>query len=282
MAQIMYYWKYPTEVGELESYQASWSQWISALPATTFDYSLMLDSYTIYNPSTGGVSLGTYTDEQANEVAKLCRYCGQACKVRYASSSGAYSYDQRDGFKTMGFNENVKLIGIDPAYYCDNSNKYTEDEWKALIYSELEAGHPIPYHNLDFVDGHAWVLDGVDADGKFHMNWGWYERYNGWFEFGAFTVYHNGETWNFNGIGNEMVINVYPYEGYVIPGDQPEVKIGDVDGDGDVAIADVSALIDYLLNGDATGLNLDAADVDQDGEIAIADVSTLIDMLLNN
>lgn len=281
MAQIMYYWKYPTEVDALEAYQASWSQWISALPATTFDYSLMLDAYTIYNPSTGGVSLGTYTDEQANEVAKLCRYCGQACKVRYASSSGAYSYDQRDGFKKMGFNDNVKLIGIDPAYYCDNSNKYTEDEWKALIYAELEAGHPIPYHNLDFIDGHAWVLDGVDADGKFHMNWGWYERYNGWFEFGAFTVYHNGETWNFNGSGNEMVINCFPYEGYVIPGDEPTSLRGDVNGDNVVNIADVTALIDYLLSQDATGVDLNAADCDQDQNVNIADVTALIDYLLS-
>ena len=219
MAQIMYYWKYPTEVNELPGYSASWSMYMPALPATTFDYSLMLPAYTIYNPTTGGVSLGTYTDEEAEEVAKLCRYCGQACKVRYSSSSGSYTYDQRDAFIAMGFNNtNVQLIGIDPSYYCDNNNKYTTEAWIDLIYSELEAGHPIPYDNSDFIDGHAWVLDGVDAEGKFHMNWGWYERYNGWFEFGAFTVYPNGEEWNFNGSGNEIIINVYPYDGYVIPG----------------------------------------------------------------
>lgn len=57
---------------------------------------------------------------------------------------------------------------------------------------------------------------------------------------------------------------------------------GDVDGDGTVGIADASALIDYLLNGDDTDLNLLAADFDQDGEISIADVSELIDSLLNN
>ena len=57
--------------------------------------------------------------------------------------------------------------------------------------------------------------------------------------------------------------------------------IGDVDGDGVVGIADVAALIDYILNGDVAGINEQAADVDQNGEINIADASELIDYLLN-
>ena len=56
---------------------------------------------------------------------------------------------------------------------------------------------------------------------------------------------------------------------------------GDVDGDGEVAISDVSALIDYLLTGDASSINLSAADCDIDGEVAISDVSRLIDYLLS-
>ena len=57
--------------------------------------------------------------------------------------------------------------------------------------------------------------------------------------------------------------------------------IGDVDGDGVVGIADVAALIDYILNGGVAGINEQAADVDQNGEINIADASELIDYLLN-
>ena len=198
----------------------------------------------------------------------------------------SYTYDQRDAFKTFGYNDNIQLIGYDPSYYCDNSNKYTEQAWKELIYSELEAGHPIPYHNSDFDMGHAWVLDGVDADGKFHMNWGFFERFDGWFEFGAFGFYPygNDEYWDFscsNSMGNEMVINVYPYEGYVIPSDEPEFIRGDIDGNGEVKIADVSLLINYLLSEDATGVDLNAADCDKSGDIKIADVSALISYLLS-
>lgn len=60
----------------------------------------------------------------------------------------------------------------------------------------------------------------------------------------------------------------------------PDYIRGDVDDNGNVDIADVTTLIDYLLNGDASGINLAAADVDNDGNIGIADVTVLIDYLL--
>ena len=62
----------------------------------------------------------------------------------------------------------------------------------------------------------------------------------------------------------------------------PEYILGDVDDDGQVGIGDIVALIDYLLNGDETGINMLAADVDSDGNITIGDVSDLIDMLLGS
>ena len=55
---------------------------------------------------------------------------------------------------------------------------------------------------------------------------------------------------------------------------------GDVDGDGTVGISDVTALIDYILTGVATDINLDAADCDQNDEIGISDVTALIDYIL--
>ena len=52
---------------------------------------------------------------------------------------------------------------------------------------------------------------------------------------------------------------------------------GDVNGDGEVNIADVNAVIDLVLRG---GSNT-AADVNQDGEINIADVNAVIEIVLN-
>ena len=60
-----------------------------------------------------------------------------------------------------------------------------------------------------------------------------------------------------------------------------DVLMGDVNGDNNVSIADVTALIDYLLGGN-TSINLDAADVNYDTFITIADVTALIDKLLTS
>ena len=55
---------------------------------------------------------------------------------------------------------------------------------------------------------------------------------------------------------------------------------GDVNGDGEVNISDVTTLIDYLLITNASGIDTEAADCNQDGSINIADVTALIDFLL--
>ncbi len=63
-----------------------------------------------------------------------------------------------------------------------------------------------------------------------------------------------------------------------ISGDEPQPgKPGDVNGDGEVNIADVNAVLDMIL----TGNNLPSGDVNGDGEVNIADVNALIDMILN-
>jgi len=54
---------------------------------------------------------------------------------------------------------------------------------------------------------------------------------------------------------------------------------GDVDHDGKVAIADVTTLIDYILNSQLECCTI-CADVDQNGSVGIADVTALIDKIL--
>ena len=60
----------------------------------------------------------------------------------------------------------------------------------------------------------------------------------------------------------------------------PQVIPGDVDGDGIVAVPDVTALIDYMLFGDSTGINLEAADLDGDHQAGMSDLTILIDIIL--
>ena len=61
--------------------------------------------------------------------------------------------------------------------------------------------------------------------------------------------------------------------------DDPDPGIkGDVNGDGEVNIADVNAAIDMILKGNSSA----SADVNGDGEVNIADVNALIDIILNS
>ena len=59
-----------------------------------------------------------------------------------------------------------------------------------------------------------------------------------------------------------------------------ERMLGDVDGDGNITIADVTTLIDHLLGTETDSFYEVNADVDENGNINIADVTALIDMLL--
>ena len=56
---------------------------------------------------------------------------------------------------------------------------------------------------------------------------------------------------------------------------------GDVNDDKDVTVADVTALIDYLLSGNTEGINLDNADCDLVDGVSVSDVTALIDYLLS-
>ena len=78
-------------------------------------------------------------------------------------------------------------------------------------------------------------------------------------------------------VGDAYVFNVASFEDYVAP-----FLRGDINNDGTVNISDVTALIDYLLDGNASLVNLAACDCNLDGSINISDATTLIDYLLNN
>ena len=63
-----------------------------------------------------------------------------------------------------------------------------------------------------------------------------------------------------------------------IKGGQPDPGIpGDVNGDGEISISDVNAVIDLILSAGDNPL----ADVNGDGEINIADVNAVINLILN-
>ena len=210
MAQVMYYWKFPTSCNSISGYGGGWwgGMSVPGLPATTFDYNLMLLSYCHWDWDNSVLVQDTYTDAQAQEVAKLGRYCGQAVEMDYSpEGSGAYTQDQLQAMKDFGFSQSAQYVQKNGWY----SSIYTNAQWEAMIRTELDAGRPILYAANDpSAGGHAFICDGYNSDNKYHFNFGWYGTCDGWYVSTALNMVHrDGEELHFNS-GHEMLIGVEP------------------------------------------------------------------------
>lgn len=75
------------------------------------------------------------------------------------------------------------------------------------------------------------------------------------------------------------IIELYPVE--LKDNSAPEFKLGDVNMDGEVGIADITSLVNIILNNDNPSVaDYPMADVNQDGEVGIADVTALVSIVL--
>lgn len=192
MAQVMYYWRYPTSSQAISGYGGGWwgGMSVPGLPATTFDYNLMLLSYCHWDWDNSELVQDTYTDAQAQEVAKLGRYCGQAVEMDYSpEGSGAYTSDQASAMQDFGF-INVSLA----------SKGYNSSNWDSRLRTEIDNGRPILYSASDpSAGGHAFICDGYDSNGMFHFNLGWYGTCDGWYTTSALNMTHrDGDYLRFN------------------------------------------------------------------------------------
>ncbi len=288
MAQVVNYWEYPTDFPALGGYQNAYNyQMVPSLPARTIDYSLIRDQYTYFNDEGKLDWVDGVTDEEKQEVAWLCRYCAQACVMNFSPDGSGSNVDkQRNAFLNIGYSTDARLLGIEawPSRNTWNTTDYTDDEWTAIMTAELQAHHPLPYSCEGWDLGHAFVVDGVDADGLYHVNWGWYGRGDGWFQHKAFNVTVQGQYMEFNE-SLFMIVDLYPYEGYVSPND-PNASTddipGDINGDHILNVSDVTLLIQMVLNQEEVTLDMDVVDINGDTQINVADVTALIQMVLSH
>ena len=154
MSQIMYYHRWPREATKsIPAY--SWDDGahsLSALPSVTFNWNGMQDTY---NGNVNG-----------DAVSTLMQYAGQSLKMFYApEASSAFSQEVVTALTTyFNYDANMQFISRDG---------YSVATWENLVYQELVAGRPVYYSGASFGGGHAFVADGYDGNGLFHINWGW-------------------------------------------------------------------------------------------------------------
>ena len=185
MAMVMNYYQWPKEAcTEIPAYDLTTAHenvekvWhIDALPPTTFDWDNMLDNYVTPEGIIG-------TPEQQKAVAKLMRYCGQGVKMAY-SPQVSLAYDQ-DVAEAL-----VKYFGYQNTVQVSQRIYYSIDGWEDLIYSELANGRPVMYGGSSENDGHAFVCDGYDGNGLFHINWGWGGDSDAYFSLSVLNPYNN-------------------------------------------------------------------------------------------
>jgi len=138
---------------------------------------------------------GNETDEQKNAIAELMYWVGVGCKMSYGSSSGA------------GFPEGVKALinnfGYDDGTHIESRGNHTAQSWDDLLYNELATGHPIAFAGTNTGGAHAFVLDGYDIDGLYHVNWGWGGMDNGYFRIDVLAPDDN------SGIGASITPDAY-------------------------------------------------------------------------
>lgn len=205
LAQVFFYWKYPTAPTPSIAGYTSNGYTIPALPSTTFDWANMKASY----------GWGA-TAAQKAAVATLMRYIGQAERMEYGPDGSGISPYRTDlistACKTFGYDNNVRVIKKSSDY---GYSIYTDAQWATLMQNELAAGHPIVYCAISDEGnggGHAFNVDGyTSSSNKYHINWGWSGAGNGDFALNAFTDM-DGMTFD---IYQQMVIGIQPPGGQV-------------------------------------------------------------------
>lgn len=178
MAQMMYHFRYPEYVqATIPRYEGEYSMWYeNSIVQTSFtssyipygaalNWEFMLPSY----------EPGTYTDGEANSVARLMQYAGAAFNTVYGPESGATTMDVLCGV--------TNNFGYKDAYMVSSSSFDTYDEWVERVYEEIEASGVVCFSGRTVSDsGHMFLLDGYEGEDYFHVNWGWGGALDGYFK----------------------------------------------------------------------------------------------------
>lgn len=192
MAQVLYYHNAPaTGMGGTHSVRVKqagggYQTYTVNYDEAVYDWSHMLPEYHY-----------GYSDEEAEAVALLMYHCGVATDMNYATDgSGAYMDDCAAGLR--------RNFGFTEASYLRRYT-YSEDSWMELVYTELNQDRPIIYagDDMSVMGGHCFVLDGYDAQGYVHINWGWDGSSDGYFNIALL----NPGYYQFSS-GQEMIIGV--------------------------------------------------------------------------
>ena len=171
MAQIMNYYKWPERGNGSHTYNCNVNDTdpttlTADFSQSVYEWDLMLDDYNMDS-----------SEESCYAVAKLMSDAGISIDMNYGDSSGAS--------ESAVLTAITDFFGYSSKRYLLQRDLYSASEWDQLLYDEISAGRPVLYCGYTYTQGslggHAFVFDGVDARGYFHVNWGWGGSSDGYF-----------------------------------------------------------------------------------------------------
>ena len=228
-AQVMKYWEHPTTGYGSHTYKdKNYGDRSANFGATTYQWASMPSALTSSSSS-----------EEVDAVATLMYHVGVADEMSYGVASTGGSSARN--YYSMG------LVTSSSEYSLTTYFKYRPDivnflrsdhsdaEYCARLRAELDQSRPILYQGSNTSAGHSFVLDGYDAEGRFHVNWGWGGYRDGFFVMGSLNPGSSGiggngtNTYNMH---NCAMLNIRPNDNWS-PTAQTIVSVasvGDVPG----------------------------------------------------
>ncbi len=190
MTQIMRYYKYPTRGKGSNTYSMNGETLTADFSASPYQWDKMLPIY----------EKGKYTDEEAKAVSELMRQVGISVNMDYKPGfSSSYTKSAQNAL--------INNFGYNPDMNRYTRNYYSEQEWMDMVYKELSEQRPIYYSGNDskWDNGHAFVIDGYNAEGQVHVNWGWGGYQDGYFDIGILTPAHSNYSYY-----QDMIVGIQP------------------------------------------------------------------------
>lgn len=165
LEQILTYYRQPAQLQDSLARIETPHYVVEGVPAgTPVDWAHVRDIY----------AEGAYSEAEARAVADLSLWCGMMAGMNWGlEASGAQIRPLEVAVR--------RVLGYKDVRYVD-SYRYTPADWERMMRTEIEAGRPVLYTGYTgLIQGHAFVLDGQEASGLFHVNWGYDGAYDGYF-----------------------------------------------------------------------------------------------------
>lgn len=227
MSQIMAYWKWPSRVEAIPGYvmdktgsdeditvyaknpnctNGGWmdiftpgSGEVKPLPAYNINWdNIYQGSYdddffkgkwssaSSYNKVFTNYWSGT-TLAKMQEIGRLFLYACSSLQMYYTyTGSGAKSADMITLLpKYFGYKNQIKK---------NERRNFTQEAWEQLLYNEISNGRPVIYAGkaqkaTGGTGAHAYIMDGYDGAGLWHVNWGWNGSCDGYYDFENLSPY---------------------------------------------------------------------------------------------